>query len=111
MPDDTNTESISAKLQDGLLTLTVPKANVPEIEHQEIMIQDAGPSSSGTGNSEAAASKDAPSIAQAAEANSEDKMSAATPGVAPVETSMNAEAPEPKSESNTAPDPVKGETA
>ena len=104
LPDDTNTESISAKLQDGLLTLTVPKANVPEIEDQEIMIQDAGSSSAGAGNSEAAASMDAPSNAQA---NSDNKMTAETP----VETPMNAEAQEPKNESNTAPDPVKNSTA
>lgn len=107
LPDDTNTESISAKLQDGLLTLTVPKANVPEIEDQEIMIQDAGAISGGAaGNSEAAAYVDAPNNAQAAEAKSEDKMSTA----APVDTPMNAEAPEPKDESHTAPDAVKNNT-
>lgn len=104
LPDDTNTESISAKLQDGLLTLTVPKTNVPEIQDQEIMIQDADSSSGGAGKFAAAASLDAPNNA---EAKSKDEMSAATP----VETAINAEAPEPNNETNKAPNPVKIDTA
>lgn len=104
LPDDTNTESISAKLQDGLLTLTVPKADVSDIKDQEILIQDADPSSAGAGKSAAAASLDAPNNA---EADSKDEMSAA----APVEAAISAEALERKNETNTAPDPVKNNPA
>lgn len=93
LPDSTNTETISAKLQDGLLTLTVPKTNVPEVEDQEIMIQEAGSSSGGTANSAAAASVDAP---HDAEAKSQGEMSTAAA------TPVNREASEPKSEQNTA---------
>ena len=41
LPDSTETEAISAKLQDGLLTLTVPKTHMPEAGDQEILIQEA----------------------------------------------------------------------
>ena len=39
LPENTDTESIAAKFQDDVLTLTVPKTAVPEVTDQEIQIQ------------------------------------------------------------------------
>ena len=39
LPQNTDTESISAKFQGDVLTLTVPRTAVPELTDQEIQIQ------------------------------------------------------------------------
>ena len=77
LPDDTETESISAKLQDGLLTLTVPKAEVPEPQDQEISIQEASSSAVGATDT-AATTDDAPVDAQVPEADLQERMDAAS---------------------------------
>ena len=77
LPDDTETASISAKLQDGLLTLTVPKAEVPEPQDQEIAIQEASPGAVGATDT-AAITDDAPVDAQAPEADLHDGKGAAS---------------------------------
>ena len=78
LPDDTETESISAKLQDGVLTLTVPKAGALEPQDQEIPVQEASLSSNGATITAAAATTDEPPMdAQVLRANLEDKMGAA----------------------------------
>ena len=41
LPDHVDSQSIQAKLQDGVLTLTVPKTAVPELHDQEIPILQA----------------------------------------------------------------------
>lgn len=71
LPNETETEQISAKLQDGLLTLTVPKAEVTEPQDQEISIQEASSSSVGATNTAATAvDLDAPTKGKAPEASS-----------------------------------------
>lgn len=71
LPEDTETESISARLQDGLLTLTVPKAELPEPQDQEISIQEALPSSVTT---DTATKDDVTTDAQVLEDNLQGKM-------------------------------------
>ena len=41
LPDHVDSQSIQAKLQDGVLTLTVPKTAVPQLQDQEIPILQA----------------------------------------------------------------------
>ena len=55
LPENTDSEHLTAKLQDGVLTLTVPKAALPEVTDQEILIQDASADQSklGAGSMEA----------------------------------------------------------
>ena len=77
LPDETETESISAKLQDGLLTLTVPRAEVSEPQDQEISIQEAPPSRNSTTNT-AATTDDAPMDAHVVGANLQDEMGASS---------------------------------
>lgn len=72
LPNDTETERISAKLQDGLLTLTVPKAEVTEPQDQEISVQEASYDSIGATNT-AATAKDAPTDGKAPEISSHDQ--------------------------------------
>ena len=75
LPDDTQTDSISAKLQDGLLTLTIPKTEVSQPQDQEISIQEASPSP--VGATDPAATTDDPlTDAQVPEAHLQDKMGA-----------------------------------
>ena len=71
LPEDTETESISARLQDGLLTLTVPKTELPEPQDQEISIQEALPSSVTT---DTATKDDVTTDAQVLEDNLQGKM-------------------------------------
>ena len=76
LPDNTETESILAKLQDGMLTLTVPKAEAPEPEDQEILIQEAASNVGAT--SSAATSVDDTTDAEASEAKLQHEMSTAS---------------------------------
>ena len=67
LPDNTETDKISAQLQDGLLTLTVPKADLPEVNDQEITIQETAQSSasdSGAGVAPEASTQDGTASAE-----------------------------------------------
>lgn len=74
LPNDTETERISANLQDGLLTLTVPKAEVTGPQDQEISIQEASSSSVGATNTVATAvDLEAPTDGKAPEISSHEQ--------------------------------------
>lgn len=80
LPNDTETEGISARLQDGLLTLTVPKAEVTDPQDQEISIQEASSSFVGATGT-AATAVDAPTNEKVPEASSHDQEEMGTASV------------------------------